>query len=56
MLRRHDRNADSDPTVNGKPVKREPKKKNLTQTQTEFEYQPQGQSKNYISGYKPNRF
>ena len=30
MLRRHDRKADRTPTVNGKPVKQEPKKKSLT--------------------------
>ena len=32
LLRRHDRKADRTPTVNGKPVKQEPKKKNLAQT------------------------
>ena len=31
MLRRHDRKADRNPTVNGKPVKQEPKKKSLTE-------------------------
>lgn len=31
LLRRHDRKADRTPTVNGKPVKQEPKKKNLAQ-------------------------
>ena len=31
MLRRHDRKADRTPTVNGKPVKQEPKKKSLSQ-------------------------
>ncbi len=56
LLRRHDRKADRTPTVNGKPVKQEPKKKSLTQTQTETKYQPQEQPKNYTSGYKPNRF
>lgn len=30
MLRRRDRKADRNPTVNGKPVKQEPKKKSLT--------------------------
>ena len=30
MLRRNDRKADRNPTVNGKPVKQEPKKKSLT--------------------------
>ena len=30
MLRRRDRKADRTPTVNGKPVKQEPKKKSLT--------------------------
>jgi hypothetical protein len=30
LLRRHDRKADRTPTVNGKPVKQEPKKKILT--------------------------
>ena len=30
LLRRHDRKADRTPKVNGKPVKQEPKKKNLT--------------------------
>lgn len=34
MLRRHDRKADRDPKVNGKPVKQEPKKKSLTEKQT----------------------
>lgn len=34
MLRRHDRKADRNPKVNGKPVKQEPKKKSLTK-QTE---------------------
>ena len=34
MLRRHDRKADRTPTVNGKPVKQEPKKKILTEKQT----------------------
>lgn len=33
LLRRHDRKADRTPTVNGKPVKQEPKKKNLAQNQ-----------------------
>ena len=31
MLRRRDRKADRNPTVNGKPVKQEPKKKSLTE-------------------------
>ena len=31
LLRRHDRKADRTPTVNGKPVKQEPKKKSLTE-------------------------
>ena len=31
MLRRHIRPADYAPTVNGKPVAKEPKKKSLTQ-------------------------
>ena len=56
LLRRHDRKADRTPTVNGKPVRQEPKKKNLAKTQTEYQYQPQEQTKNYTSGYKPNRF
>lgn len=30
MLRRRDRKADRNPTVNGKPVKQEPKNKSLT--------------------------
>ena len=30
MLRRKDRKADRNPTVNGKPVKQEPKTKSLT--------------------------
>ena len=30
MLRRRDRKADRNPTVNGKPVKQEPKTKSLT--------------------------
>ena len=30
MLRRHSRKPDYAPTVNGKPVKREPKNKSLT--------------------------
>ena len=34
MLRRHDRKADLTPTVNGKPVKQEPKKKSLTEKPT----------------------
>ena len=34
LLRRHDRKADRTPTVNGKPVKQEPKKKSLTEKQT----------------------
>ena len=34
LLRRHDRKADHTPTVNGKPVKQEPKKKSLTEKQT----------------------
>lgn len=34
MLRRRDRKADRNPTVNGKPVKQEPKKKSLTEKQT----------------------
>lgn len=34
LLRRHDRKADRTPTVNGKPVKQEPKKKNLAEKQT----------------------
>ena len=34
MLRRRDRTADRNPTVNGKPVKQEPKKKSLTENQT----------------------
>lgn len=33
LLRRHDRKADRNPTVNGKPVKQEPKKKSLTEKQ-----------------------
>jgi hypothetical protein len=33
MLRRRDRKADRNPTVNGKPVKQEPKKKSLTEKQ-----------------------
>ncbi|MBO7230114.1 MAG: hypothetical protein J6V20_01730 [Bacteroidaceae bacterium] len=33
MLRRRDRKADHNPTVNGKPVKQEPKKKSLTEKQ-----------------------
>ena len=33
MLRRKDRKADRNPTVNGKPVKQEPKKKSLTENQ-----------------------
>lgn len=33
MLRRHDRKADRNPTVNGKPVKQEQKKKSLTENQ-----------------------
>lgn len=33
LLRRHDRKADRTPTVNGKPVKQEPKKKNLAEKQ-----------------------
>ena len=33
MLRRRDRKADRTPTVNGKPVKQEPKKKSLTEKQ-----------------------
>lgn len=33
MLRRRDRKADRNPTVNGKPVHQEPKKKNLSQKQ-----------------------
>jgi hypothetical protein len=32
MLRRRDRKADRNPTVNGKPVKQEPKKKSLTKS------------------------
>ena len=31
LLRRHDRKIDRNPTVNGKPVKQEPKKKSLTE-------------------------
>lgn len=34
LLRRHDRKADRNPTVNGKPVRQEPKKKSLTEKQT----------------------
>ena len=34
MLRRRDRKADRNPTVNGKPVKQQPKKKSLTEKQT----------------------
>lgn len=34
MLRRRDRKADRNPTVNGKPVNQEPKKKSLTEKQT----------------------
>lgn len=34
LLRRHDRKADHTPTVNGKPVRQEPKKKNLAEKQT----------------------
>ncbi len=34
LLRRNDRKADRNPTVNGKPVKQEPKKKSLTEKQT----------------------
>jgi hypothetical protein len=34
LLRRHDRKADRTPTVNGKPVRQEPKKKNLAEKQT----------------------
>ena len=30
MLRRRDREADRNPTVNGKPIKQEPKIKSLT--------------------------
>jgi hypothetical protein len=30
LLRRHDRKADTNPKVNGKPVKKEPKNKSLT--------------------------
>lgn len=30
LLRRHDRPADTEPKVNGKPVKKEPKNKTLT--------------------------
>ena len=30
LLRRHDRKADTNPKVNGKPVKKEPKIKSLT--------------------------
>lgn len=30
LLRRHDRTADRQPKVNGKPVKQEPKNKSLT--------------------------
>ena len=30
LLRRHDRKADRQPKVNGKPVKQEPKNKTLT--------------------------
>lgn len=56
MLRRKDRKADRSPTVNGKPVKQEPKKKILTQPQEESQYNLQDQVKNYQSGYKPNRF
>ena len=56
LLRRHDRKADRTPTVNGKPVKQEPKKKSLNQNEQETQYQPQEQVKNYHSGYKPNRF
>lgn len=33
LLRRHDRKADRTPTVNGKPVKQDPKKKSLTEKQ-----------------------
>ena len=33
MLRGRDRKADRNPTVNGKPVKQEPKKKSLTEKQ-----------------------
>lgn len=34
MLRRRERTADRTPTVNGKPIKQEPKKKSLTKTAT----------------------
>ena len=56
LLRRHDRKADRTPTVNGKPVKQETKKKSLNQNKQETQYQPQEQVKNYQGGYKPNRF
>ena len=56
LLRRHDRQADRNPKVNGKPVKQEPKKKSLATNQTNEEHRPQEQVKNYSNGYKPNRF
>jgi hypothetical protein len=37
MLRRRDRKADRNPTVNGKPVKQEPKKKSLTKEAEKFD-------------------
>lgn len=42
LLRRHDRKADRTPTVNGKPVKQEPKKKSLTEKkEAEIRVRPQ---------------
>lgn len=37
LLRRHDRQADRTPKVNGKPVKQEPKKKSLTENKAKNE-------------------
>jgi hypothetical protein len=49
LLRRHDRKADQTPTVNGKPVNQEPKKKSLT---SHTNSNSQDQNKNFIGSYK----
>lgn len=50
MLRRHERQPDTLPMVNGKPVKKEPKTKSLTEKTDVPHYQP------YQMGVENNKF